>query len=124
MLPKVSKIFRAHWKTAILIVLIIFAGQAIFNIYDRYQDSRASLALVEKELAAIENKKAELEKTTAELKTEEGIKKEIRQKYQVAQDGEQLIVIINNEQKKPVETPEKTIGIWQFIVKFFGLKRN
>ncbi|MFA6273196.1 MAG: hypothetical protein WC673_01750 [Candidatus Paceibacterota bacterium] len=124
MLPKIKKIFFAQWKTAIMIILVIFAGRAAFNIYGRYQDSRASLALIEKELTTIENKKTTLEKTTTALKTEEGIKEEIRQKYQVAQDGEQLIVIIDDEQKKPTETPEKRTGIWQPILKFFGLERN
>jgi|SRR3989344_5256272 len=124
MLPKISKIFRTHWKIAILIILVLFAGRTVFNIYGRYQDSRASLALAEKELAAIENKKAVLEKSTAELKTEQGIEEAIRQKYQVTKNGERLIVIINDEQKKPIEIPEKPSGIWQSVLKFFSYKRN
>ncbi len=124
MLPKIQKIFYAHWKTAILIILILFAGRAVFNVYGRYQDSRASLAFAEKELVAMENKKTTLEKATSELKTEQGIEKTIRQKYQVAKDNEQLIVIVENDQKKPMETPSQPNGIWQSILKFFGYERN
>ena len=124
MLPKIQKMFYAHWKTAILIILILFAGRAVFNVYGRYQDSRASLAFAEKELVAMENKKTTLEKATSELKTEQGIEKTIRQKYQVAKDNEQLIVIVENDQKKPMETPSQSKGIWQSILKFFGYERN
>ena len=124
MLPKIQKIFRTHWKIAILIILVIFAGQTVFNVYRRYQDSRASLALAEKELAVIENKKAVLEESTAELKTEQGIEEAIRQKYQVTKNGERLIVIVDDEQRKPIETSGKPIGIWQSVLKFFGYKRN
>ena len=100
-------------------MLVLLAGRAVFNVYGRYQDSRASLALAEKELAAMENKKAALEKSTAELKTEQGIEEIIRQKYHVTTYGEQLIVIIEDQQKKPVENPEKPKGIWQTIINFF-----
>lgn len=124
MLQKISKIFHTHWKTAILIILVLFAGRAVFNVHGRYQDSRASLALAEKELATMENKKAVLEKATTELKTEQGIEKTIRQKFQVTKNGEKLIVIVEDEQKKPIETPEKPSGIWQTIIKFFGYERN
>lgn len=124
MLPKISKIFHSYWKIAILTILILFAGRAVFNVYGRYQDSRAGLALAEKELVAIENKKVVLEKSTAELKTEQGIEEIIRQKYQVTKDGERLIVIVENEQEKPVENPEKPKGIWQSVLKFFGYGRN
>ena len=121
MLPKT---FYTHWKIAVLVILVILVGRAVFNIYGRYQDSRASLALAEKELAAMENKETALEKTTTKLKTEQGIEEAIRQKYQVAKDHEQLIVIVNNEQEKLIETPDKPGGIWQSVLKFFGYRRN
>lgn len=119
MLPKILKIFCSHWKTAILIILVLSAGRAVFNVYGRYHDSRVSLALAEKELAAVENKKAALEKTTAGLKTEEGIEKEIRQKYQVTKPDEQLIVIVQDEPEKTTETLDKPKGLWQAIINFF-----
>ena len=118
MLPKISKIFHTHWKIAILIILVIFTGQTVFIDYRRYQDSRAGLALAEKEVAAMENKKAVLEESTAELKTEQGIEEAIRQKYQVTKNGERLIVIVDDEQRKPIETTEKPRGIWQTIINF------
>ncbi|TSC67395.1 MAG: hypothetical protein CEO19_249 [Parcubacteria group bacterium Gr01-1014_73] len=117
MLPKT---FYTHWKIAALVILLVIVGRAVINIYGRYQDSRAGLALAEKELAAMENKEMALEKTTTKLKTEQGIEEAIRQKYQVAKDHEQLIVIVNDEQKKPTDATTKTTGWWQTLVKFFG----
>ena len=123
MLPKIQKIqgvFRIHWKLAILVILILFAGRAVINVYGRYQDSLANLASAEKELATMENKKTALEKTTEKLKTEQGIEEAIRQKYQVATDDEQLIVIIDAQEKKTTETAAKRTGWWQTIVEFFS----
>ncbi|OHA26411.1 MAG: hypothetical protein A3D52_03305 [Candidatus Taylorbacteria bacterium RIFCSPHIGHO2_02_FULL_44_36] len=121
MLPK---IFRSYWKISVLVILVALAGRAVFNIYGRYQNSRASLALAEKELVAMENKKVILEKVTTELKTEQGIEKEIRQKYQVTKGSEQLIVIVDDEQKKPTETAPKTKGLWQSILEFFDINQK
>jgi len=122
MLPKISKIFFSYWKIAILIILVLFAGRAVINIYGRYQDSLANLALAQKELVTIENKKTKLEKATAKLKTEQGIEETIRQKYQVAKNGEQLIVIVDDKQKKPTELVPKTKGFWQAIFKLFNYR--
>lgn len=118
MLPR---ILYSRWFIAALIILVALAGRAAFKVYGRYQDSRATLALAEKELAIMEDKKTALQKEIAKLKTEEGIEKEIRKKYQVTKDSEQLIVILDAQPKNRAETPKKPDGLWQTIIKFFSL---
>ena len=110
---------------AILALLVVVAGRAVFNVYGKYQAGRANLALTEKELAAVLEKRGALEKETAKLQTEQGIEEEIRKKYQVTKEGEQLIIILNDQSQNLIEEASKNSGgLWSLIRKFFGSKRN
>lgn len=120
-----QKILHARWLIAVLALLVIIAGRAVFNVYGKYQAGRANLALTEKELAAVMEKKSALEKETTKLQTEQGIEEEIRKKYQVTKENERLIIILNEQpQNLSEETLKNSGGLWSFIRKFFDFKRN
>ncbi len=66
-------------------------------------------------VASLETKSLELEKREVELvseikrlETPEGVEKEIREKYNVAQEGEYMAIIV--DERKKATTTDKTAG--------------
>ena len=58
----------------------------------------------------------------ARLKTDEGKEEIIREKYQVAKEGEKMIIIVDEDRKeKPIEQEVVSHGFWNSIKKIFKL---
>lgn len=103
---KKKKITDYLYSKPTLAVLGIIAVFMAFSVYQRFS--------VEREMAArrveMEMKKQELIERKAELQTkveylsgERGIEEEIRKHFDVAKDGEQVVIIVDKEDEAPAE---------------------
>jgi cell division protein FtsB len=74
------------------------------SAFDRYQtavemaDRRAA---AEQEAAALEARRASLEEQVDYLSNERGIEAEMRRQFDVAKDGEKVVVIVESEEEEP-----------------------
>ncbi len=104
----------------ILFIILFFTVKGSVDVYKKYSFSKAKLDNSSKELAVLEEKKQKIVKKIDNLDTETGIEKEIRSKFNVAKDGEKVIVIVDDGVKEEVVEEEKgfmgnfltTIGGW------------
>ncbi len=84
-----------------LILLVIFSLYFSFSVFERYQverdmaDRRAS---VEAQVADLEARKAALAERVEFLQGESGIESEIRRNFDVAKEGEQVVIIVDDDQ--------------------------
>ncbi len=109
------------WPVLILLTgLIILAGKNVFEVYKNEQTSHRNKEKSEEVFASLENRNNLIVVEIETLKTEKGIEAEIRNKFRVVKEGEQLAIIINSDKDK-----KKVIGdiekekIWTKILKFF-----
>lgn len=77
----------------------------------RYLKNQSQVAF-----AKMEARKIDLEKEIESLKTERGIESEIRSKFNVAKDGEKVIVVIPEEEMAS-STPKE--GFFGKFINFF-----
>lgn len=87
----------------ILLVLIVVVG---VNAYDRYKiatemKERHLEAL--NEVSKLEERKTELEAQVQYLSHERGLEAEMRRQFDVAKEGEQVVIIINDDENSTVE---------------------
>lgn len=85
----------------------------MFSVYDRYTIERDMLArrtAVESELEALKDRKMSLEEKVTYLRDERGVEAEIRKHFDVAKDGEQVIVLVEDKHKADTATPTVTIS--------------
>lgn len=81
-------------------VLILLAVGVAWSAYERYEiavkmaERRHS---VEAQASALETRRAELEEQVRYLESERGIEAEMRRQFDVALDGEQVVIIVDNE---------------------------
>ena len=113
---------RRLYSKLVLIVLLtifIFIVRGTWDIYKKSQESKRKLNLAETEFIELEEKKSSIEHRIDRLSTETGIEEEIRSKFDVVRDGEEVIVIVDAKEATATE-PETTKGIKGFFTTFFS----
>ncbi len=121
----------------LLAALLIIAVVSIISTIKMYFKSRKAVLkndIVKTETIELEIRKNELEKEVVRLRTESGIEKEIRKKFNVAKPGEEVLVIVDKISKgNKIDSDKKKSGtflnlsgffreIWNLIKDIFSLR--
>ncbi len=93
---------RTFWGSRMTqVVILILAIFVLVSAYNRYliaremADRRAS---VESEITSLENRRINLESEVKYLSNERGIESEMRRQFDVAREGEQVVIIVDDEE--------------------------
>ena len=101
-----------------LAIVLFFLIRGTWNIYVKNRDSATELRLATERLARLEGRHETLLAGIEKLNTESGIEGEIRDRFQMAKDGERAIVIVEEPKKiADLPLPEKTFlqKVWNFF---------
>ncbi|MFA7193407.1 MAG: septum formation initiator family protein [Candidatus Paceibacterota bacterium] len=104
----------------LLCIILFFVAKGSWGVYKKYSLSKSELENSQADLTVLEEKKQTIEAKIEKLQTETGIEKEIRSKFDVAREGEKLIVIVEDKVTEEIVVEEKgffgnfftTIGGW------------
>ena len=106
----------------IFCILVIFAYNMIGLIQKNAEASKKKALQIET-VDALRKRGSELTVNINKLNTEEGIEESIRDKYQVARVGENVVTIVDEQGQVSKPAPVvKEEGFWAFVKKVF--KRN
>lgn len=97
--------------TCFLVAVIAWLGYSNFNAFKKTVISFRDLKKSENGLDKLGIKEENLAGSLASLKTEEGLEKEIREKFPVAKNGEEMVVFVN-EEKIPADNLDLTEESW------------
>lgn len=117
---RIRKFLHSRYAIAVLVLVCLFLGRAVWGVYAKYQKSEALEARVAAELAALEAREASLRAYTASLETEEGKEREIRGRFGVAKEGERVVVIVEDAREETVRPLAEERGLWSWIKGVFG----
>ena len=90
---------------AILFIILILIAKGVWNIYGKERSAMADRIDTERQIAALRERQTFLENEVNRLKTKNGVEREIREKFNVKKEGEEVAVIVDeptdpdNEQK-------------------------
>jgi cell division protein FtsB len=96
---------------AVWVVLLILATFVLVSTYERYtiaRDMSHYRAEAERELESLKMRHSELEAEVKYLSNERGIEAEMRRQFDVARDGEKVVVIVEADETKATETATTT----------------
>lgn len=112
---------NTKWKRIGLFLLVflvmILLLNSVKNVYKKKIEAEETLARMNSEVAELQDRKNDLNQSLERLKTEEGMKFEMRKRLNVSEHGESVAIIVNDESKNSVKT-EKTF--WQKTKDFFA----
>ncbi len=104
-----------YTKPVILVLFLIFIFLTI-SVYERYTIEREMShrrSEIEAEQKALTVRKDEIQKKVDYLQAERGIEEELRKKFDVAKEGEQVVILLGETyQETPPEEEPKEVKKW------------
>lgn len=120
----INNFLYSKWTILLLLAIIGFAAEATWGVYQKEKTSKANLERTEKELDRLIQREKKLKAEVARLQTDRGIEREIRSKFGVAKEGEQVVIIVEEEQEVHAEQNQERETIWGKILEIFDNLRN
>lgn len=94
----------------ILGLITIFLMHGAYVVAQKGFDSKAKVDVLNEQKTSLMNRQNELQGSIQSLQTDEGIDKEIKEKFSVSKEGEKVVVIVD---PKPIATTtELKTGPW------------
>ncbi len=108
-------------KTVLVVLCLMLVGivNATFNVYQKHRLSSMNLDIATKEFDKLKDRHLTLASQIDRLHTEQGTEEEIRQKYRVVKEGEEIAVIVDENKKKQATASTTPEGFWQKLKKIF-----
>jgi len=118
---KFKQFFYSRVTLVFLLIFIIFIANQVYGIYEKQKLSKENLSSVKNQYEELKNREKMLTSEIDRLKTKEGMEEEIRNKFDVAKPGEQVVVITDDgSSTKVVKEENGTIsGLWNKVVGWF-----
>lgn len=101
------KIQRYVYSRPVIGLIFILAIMLSFSVYDRYvvsREMREKLEAKYQELEELEMRAQALESKVQYLGDERGIEEELRSRFDVAKEGEQVVILLDSKREQKVAT--------------------
>jgi cell division protein FtsB len=99
-LQQKQRMKRRLYSTPALVLLAFITFLFVRGTYvvlEKKSESARSVELLEAKAVALRQKQVELTDNIESLKTAEGIEKEVKEKYNVAKEGERVVILVDRE---------------------------
>lgn len=109
---KMKSIVASRVTQGVILTITLFVMISAYNRYLIARDMSERRSAVESEIHALEERYESLKKDVDYFTNERGIEAELRRQFDVTREGEQLIIILDDENKletkeEPATTTEK-----------------
>jgi cell division protein FtsB len=111
-------IMQSRFVLAVLFVITLVFAWSVLGFWGKMSDTRKNKQLVETKVLELQKEKERLSADISKLNTEEGVEDSIREKFGLAKEGEQLIVVVDEESKE-VEEEEGSNWFTSFFSNLF-----
>ncbi|MCA9358106.1 septum formation initiator family protein [Candidatus Kaiserbacteria bacterium] len=105
---KLRAVINSPFTQAVLLALVFMIAWSAYVRFDIAMEMRDRRVQAELQAAALEARKTELEKQVKYLSSERGIEAEMRRQFDVALPGEQVVVIVEEQDSGPEVLPLST----------------
>lgn len=110
------------YSRPVLIIITIIVLLFLYSVWGAFIKERETNIKKEQRemiLVGLEDRKSVLEEEIGRLETDRGIEEEIREKFEVAQEGERVVVIVDAPQEENSIKPLPKKSILQKILSIF-----
>lgn len=110
---RLRKTLYSKTSIAILIIISVFIVHGSWGAFQKERQSRKNMEEVEKELNEARKKELELSMNIENLNTSQGVEREIREKFSVKRDGEEVVLVIDSNDITTSSAP--SVSLWAKI---------
>ncbi len=101
-----------------LFILVLIFLHSTWVIYQKEQESQRLKNISEQHLEELKYRNTDLEARMERLQTDSGIEEEIRSKFTVAKEGENMVVVVDDQ--NAATTSPQPVGFWQKLKAIFS----
>ena len=101
----------------ILFIFVILALHSTWSVYKKKRESEKMKNISLIHVKELQSRDAELKLKIERLSTPTGLEEEIRSKFSVAKDNENMVVVVEDQNTEATTTPK--VSFWQKIFNFF-----
>lgn len=112
---KFKNIVQSKPVLFLLVILILFFIWNMIGLFDKMQDTVKNRKIVEDKINELQKDKEKLSFDIASLNTDKGIEESIRNKFGLAKEGEDMIVVVEDKNLSEVKKGEETKGFFSFL---------
>lgn len=110
------------WKKVgvfvILFIMLVVLLNSARNVYEKKKEADQTLVRMEKEAKDLKDRETYLKESLNKLSTKEGVEFELRQKLNVAQVGESVAIIVDENASSSTQT--SSVSAWQKFKSFWS----
>lgn len=114
---KIRSVAYNRVTLVILFLLILVMAHSTWDVYKKKQTSEEMKNVSLQNVETLRSQSEDLTSKIEKLKTTTGIEEEIRSKFNVIKDKENMVVVVEDENSTTSATTPKT-GFWQRIINF------
>lgn len=100
---------RAAFLALIIVAVLLIRGA--YGVFLKERETSQDLVKTKESLAAADARSQELTLSIETLKTEQGLEKEIRDRFSVAKSGEEIVLIIDPKVEEKLVQEEASLWI-------------
>lgn len=117
----IKRIVFGNIGLVVLIIVVAVFAKGTWSVYTKAQFAEENRTRAEQELEKLETREAALQEELLRLETERGLEEEIRQKFDVGREGEQMIVLVDAPDPEPEIVIEEP-SVWDKLVEILGFR--
>lgn len=102
----------------ILFIIVVLVLHSTWRVYLKKEESVKLKETSSARLSELESRNVELDAKISKLNTTSGIEEEIRTKYSVAKDNENMVIIVREEESTTTGLTAKR-GFWSRVLDIF-----
>ena len=106
------RLFARRLALLVLLLLVIAALSALWDVYKKETESRTLRVQAEAQLYNLNMQQSHLSGEISRLQTARGKEEMLRENYEMAKQGENLIVIIDPPAAPPVVATSSSVSKW------------
>ncbi|MFA6524135.1 MAG: septum formation initiator family protein [Candidatus Paceibacterota bacterium] len=116
---KFKNIVQSKPVLFLLVILVLFFIWNMVSLFDKMQDTVKNRKIVEDKINELQKDKQKLSSDIASLNTDKGIEESIRNKFGLAKEGEDIIVVVEDKNLSEVKKGEEAKGFFSFLKNLF-----
>lgn len=101
------RILYSKAALAALALLFLFGLKATWGIYEKEQEAQANAQEAQQTLAELKEREQFLRAELERLSTQRGVEQEIRKKFPLVKEGEEVAIVVDDPGTNAIATPEK-----------------
>jgi len=100
-------------------ILIIIFSFSMFSFVNKMEETSKNRKIVEDKITELEKSKEKLNSDINELKTDQGVEENIREKFGLAKDGENMMMVVDDKNKVEEPAKDSSGGFFNTIKNWF-----